>query len=403
MLRSYTSENPHSWDDTLPLLAFAYNNAVNDSTGYTPFFLNYGFHPRIPCVLNLPPPEKDSKEPQKYVFHKVETAADACESMAHALQVAKNKLSQAQDNQKKYADAKRVDIQFKLDEYVLLSTKTLKGVYKISKFEKKFIGPFKIIKVVSEVNYKLDLRNRLKVHNVFHVCKLKKFHGTPKRIDYLNGEFEILDEKEQITSCSPPLVAHKPIEEITTAPEQRIQSSPIVPIRNAEKKIQEAPHGLKRTAIEVTPNGNGHATEMKKAKQNEEISPSNLDKQNDSVHFGKKNTDDQVKYPDYNEFDTDVEVLVDDNVFTQEPIPGKPEKVPESILKCRIRVIPQSNKKRPREQLEYLVKYKNQPEYENEWLSIEELKEYPEMLQKFDANPVIEHKKVRLQFFGVDF
>ncbi len=25
---------------------FAYNNAKNASTGYTPFELNYGFHPR---------------------------------------------------------------------------------------------------------------------------------------------------------------------------------------------------------------------------------------------------------------------------------------------------------------------------------------------------------------------
>ncbi len=37
---------------------FAYNNAKNTSTGYTPFELNCGFHPRVSYKENVNPHSK---------------------------------------------------------------------------------------------------------------------------------------------------------------------------------------------------------------------------------------------------------------------------------------------------------------------------------------------------------
>ena len=37
----------NDWTRLLPIAEFAYNNAKNASTGYTPFELNCGYHPRI--------------------------------------------------------------------------------------------------------------------------------------------------------------------------------------------------------------------------------------------------------------------------------------------------------------------------------------------------------------------
>ena len=37
----------NDWARLLPMAEFAYNNAKNTSTGYTPFELNNGFHPRV--------------------------------------------------------------------------------------------------------------------------------------------------------------------------------------------------------------------------------------------------------------------------------------------------------------------------------------------------------------------
>ena len=34
--------NKDTWDQYLPLVEFAYNNSINPSTGFTPFYLVYG-------------------------------------------------------------------------------------------------------------------------------------------------------------------------------------------------------------------------------------------------------------------------------------------------------------------------------------------------------------------------
>jgi len=45
MLRAYVSPFQNDWDKYLILAEFAYNNSVQASTGFTPFYLNHGRHP----------------------------------------------------------------------------------------------------------------------------------------------------------------------------------------------------------------------------------------------------------------------------------------------------------------------------------------------------------------------
>lgn len=46
MLRSFVNSNRDDWYDSLSAVEFAYNDTVHSSTGYTPFEMNYGKHPR---------------------------------------------------------------------------------------------------------------------------------------------------------------------------------------------------------------------------------------------------------------------------------------------------------------------------------------------------------------------
>jgi hypothetical protein len=52
-LRNYAGTDHHAWDRWIPAAEFAINNAVNRSTNQSPFYLNYGFHPRTPLMLEL--------------------------------------------------------------------------------------------------------------------------------------------------------------------------------------------------------------------------------------------------------------------------------------------------------------------------------------------------------------
>ena len=49
------------WVDLLPVIEFAVNSAPNWTTGYTGFYLNYGFHPLHPLQL-LDSPEQTNVE-----------------------------------------------------------------------------------------------------------------------------------------------------------------------------------------------------------------------------------------------------------------------------------------------------------------------------------------------------
>ena len=47
-LRPCIEDRPNRWSDLLPEMEFAANNAFNVSTHYSPFYLMYGQHPRLP-------------------------------------------------------------------------------------------------------------------------------------------------------------------------------------------------------------------------------------------------------------------------------------------------------------------------------------------------------------------
>jgi hypothetical protein len=62
LLRCLTNDHGVSWDLVLPQAEFACNNFINRTTGYTPFELVYGLHPKIPTnITSLSLPQKTSE------------------------------------------------------------------------------------------------------------------------------------------------------------------------------------------------------------------------------------------------------------------------------------------------------------------------------------------------------
>ena len=164
-LRAYVNYEQDDWDTKLVAAELAYNTTEHASTGYSPYYLNYGHHPHLPLDVAVSPPNVSNNQ----------TAADRIASLHQALTEAKASLLQAQQRQTHYANMKRRELEFKVSESVLLSTEhlQLKDRDRTKKLLSKFIGPFKVKRVVSPVAYELELPPTMHIHPVFHASKLK--------------------------------------------------------------------------------------------------------------------------------------------------------------------------------------------------------------------------------------
>jgi hypothetical protein len=167
MLRHYVSIKHANWVEFLPMAEFAINNSPHSSLGTTPFRLNYGRDPRIPLSI----PVAEGKVPKATRF-----AAELQES----LEVAKRCLLAAQQRQKEYYDGKRRDVVFQEGEEVLLNTKNIRLKAKeetgaANKLMPRYIGPFRIRRVIGKGAYDLELPGHMQIHPVFHVSLLKPF------------------------------------------------------------------------------------------------------------------------------------------------------------------------------------------------------------------------------------
>ncbi|GJS63198.1 hypothetical protein Tco_0677762 [Tanacetum coccineum] len=87
-------------------------------------------------------------------------------------------MQSAPDHQKSYADKRRKPLEFQVGDMIMLKVAPWKGVIRFGKRGKlnpRYIRPFKIIERIGLVAYRLELPKKLsRVHNVFHICNLKK-------------------------------------------------------------------------------------------------------------------------------------------------------------------------------------------------------------------------------------
>jgi len=103
------------------------------------------------------------------------------EKMKKIQEEAKAALGKAQADMKKYADRKRSDVEeYKIGDLVMLSTKDLKYQMvgrRTEKLTERFVGPYRIKKIVSSNAIELELPSTVKIHPVVNVSRIRRYIG----------------------------------------------------------------------------------------------------------------------------------------------------------------------------------------------------------------------------------
>ncbi|GJQ91201.1 putative reverse transcriptase domain-containing protein [Tanacetum coccineum] len=144
---------------------FLYNNSYHTSIKAAPFEVLYGRKCRSPvCWAEVG--EAQLTRPE--IIH---------ETTEKIFKI-RDRMQAARDLQKSYADKRHRPLEFKVGDKVMPKVAPWKGVMRFGKHGKlnpRYIGPFRIIERIGPVAYRLELPQELsRVHNVFHVCNLKK-------------------------------------------------------------------------------------------------------------------------------------------------------------------------------------------------------------------------------------
>jgi len=82
---------------------------------------------------------------------------------------------------KKYADKKRREVDdYKVEDLVMLSTKDLKYQMvgrRTEKLTERFVGPYRIKKIISLNAVKLELPSIVKIHSVVNISRIQRYIG----------------------------------------------------------------------------------------------------------------------------------------------------------------------------------------------------------------------------------
>nr|OQO15700.1 hypothetical protein B0A51_17498 [Rachicladosporium sp. CCFEE 5018] len=161
-LRTYANYEQDNWARMLSVAEFAYNDSKHASTGTSPFVANSLRDPRRP---NWPKPAQiEGTAP------KAEALADNLISAQKSLRA---QLARAKKSQAKFYNRHHKDIEFKVNDMVYLSAKNIKSVRPSHKLDHKYLGPFRVAKVVNKAAYTLDLPETMGIHPTFHVSLLE--------------------------------------------------------------------------------------------------------------------------------------------------------------------------------------------------------------------------------------
>ena len=176
MLTIHMEQCPEdTWDDHLPMLMLAYRSSVQESTRFTPFQLMFGREVQLPVDLVFGGGPAPGESPGEYVKR-------LRQSFEASYSVVRERMHLVQKQQKQLYDRKAAGGRYAVGDLVWLHSPAVpRG--KAPKFHRPWRGPFQIVKVLSDVTFRIQLvplpdsRDRRRRHRlVVHFDRLKPCH-----------------------------------------------------------------------------------------------------------------------------------------------------------------------------------------------------------------------------------
>lgn len=162
VMRAVCNDNKDDWAKKLPGIQLAMNSATNASTDCTPFKAVFGYEPRTSYIAAVPDADIPIADMAQHM------------NMIHESTVAAIEAAKA-DYTHRVNQHRREPSAFKVGDEAYLAGDAV-SQDGAAKLQETWLGPYKIIEVLSDLNYKLELPDMLnRVHPVFHISKLKEY------------------------------------------------------------------------------------------------------------------------------------------------------------------------------------------------------------------------------------
>ena len=204
VLRLYVNYRQDNWAEYLPHVEMSINNSKHSSTKHTPYFANYGFHPRVDefssAVTGTPDPR----------------ATRYFDEIRGVQTMVKTAIENAKAKFKRFADRKRSEAPDYPDgTLVYVKTDNFKvGKDRTRKFTATKIGPYRVIEKVGS-SYRIELpEEHASRHNVFHVEYLEPFVSSPSNARpetlVITGTRYLAEELQQVFAILDLRLRHTP-------------------------------------------------------------------------------------------------------------------------------------------------------------------------------------------------
>ena len=166
-LRCFIDTTQTTWPKLLPNAQFSCNNAINSTTGISPFEALRGYQADFHIDI-----EDD------ITTGEVPAATDRVQKLQQLRRDLQNRWRKATEAQANQYNKRHKPFTFKRGDLVKLSTRNLK-LKTNKKLSPTFIGPFRVLNAIGSQAYRLSLPSQYdRIHNVFHISLLEPWYGS---------------------------------------------------------------------------------------------------------------------------------------------------------------------------------------------------------------------------------